>query len=156
MNLQERLERMLEDRRGYVVGHDRAKLTETLHELLPLCAEGALMAENQNERDNWLVRLCGLALYVMHPEDERTGGELVVAGLDHNGEPAGLPSPAPAGQRVRVLDPDRVMVADGKGGWQTISDGTQVPFEDEREVPFTVHRRKGGGLRRKPRPDRKP
>lgn len=88
MNLQERLERILDERRSYVEGHEPGP-DAAMRGLLSTCAEGALHAENPHERDGWLVRLAGLCLYVLHPEDvstsedERHPGFPSQAGIAH-------------------------------------------------------------------------
>lgn len=174
MNLQETMEAMLDERRRLVGKLTPAEQSRLLHEGLGNLLEQSLYAQGMQDEEvraqhKTLRQLAGCVLYLLHPEDERTGAELVVAALDHNGEPAGLPSPAPAGQRVRVLEPPRVMVADGKGGWHDVPDtaaiahaftglneevrGHEVVGGDDLLGPVLV--RKGDGTyKRKPRPDR--
>ena len=170
VNLQERLERILDERRSYVVGHEPGP-DDALAGLLMTCTEGALGAENQHERDGWLVRMCGLALFALHPEDEAsvegtwlTAEELerrvnamvpdgafhVVRGLDHNGQPAGLPRPLPAGAHVHIVDENQIWIADGQGEWDK-----RGPVVIGREPQmFTMVRKGDGTYKRKPRPDR--
>lgn len=79
MNLQERLEALLDERRVHVNvdpenGSDYR--TKLLHEelgdwLIEACGgDGIGTPEAMHDRDNWLVRVAGAALYLMHPEDE--------------------------------------------------------------------------------------
>lgn len=71
MDLQERLERILDERRGYVVsGLTPAAQAFTLVYDLPDLLDGATKADDDIDRDKWLVRLAGACLYLMHPEDE--------------------------------------------------------------------------------------
>lgn len=75
MNLQERLEVMLDERRTYVISE--GPLTEEKAErLLANLADWARCAGDPKEpaRDAWLVRVAGAALYLMHPEDEAKVG----------------------------------------------------------------------------------
>lgn len=74
MNLQERLECILNERRGYVASQLHPdSVSEGLHSGLAEYAENARQADlkgDQHDRDNWLVRLAGLALFLLHQEDE--------------------------------------------------------------------------------------
>lgn len=147
MNLQERLERILDERRGYVVGHEPGP-EAALEGLLMTCTEGALGADNRHDRDGWLVRLAGLALYALHPEDD-----LAHVTVDS------LPLPPSQGMAIAHaftgLNPGMVVGEPGSAG-RPVDDG---PGEDCGHGMFadpdaTVHQRGDGRWRRKPRPDR--
>lgn len=168
MNLQERLERMLEERRGYVEGHEPGPVA-AMEGLLMTCAEGALHAESVNDRDGWLVRLAGLCLYVLHPEDEKLTGSTEVG---DNGVPLRrLGHPALPSQVLREAgiahaftglgmpgvhkNPGMLIGPPDSGRPQgeplpAPRDCDEVHVRDE----DTVYRRGDGRWRRKPRPDR--
>lgn len=101
MNLQERLERILGERRSYVEGHEPGP-DAAMRGLLSTCAEGALHAENPHERDGWLVRLAGLCLYVLHPEDVSTSEDERHPGLPS--QAAVSPPDQQVGVRVSRVD----------------------------------------------------
>lgn len=125
MNLQERLEVILSERRGYVNGREPGPQA-AMEGLLMVCAEGALRANDSHDRDGWLVRLAGLALYVLHPDDEPEV-EGVWLTVDD------LPLP-PRSQALRA--------------------GDVVPVGDGIDYPDHVMVKRGDGtFKRKPRPD---
>lgn len=131
MNLQERLERMLAERRVHVnVDPDRAAdyRSKLLHEelgdwLIEACGDDGLgTPEAMHDRDAWLVRIAGAVLYLLHPEDD-------LAHVDVNA----LPLP------VRS---------------QALRAGDVVPVPDWYDAGVVVHRKGDGTYKRKPRPDR--
>lgn len=147
MNLQERLERMLDERRSYVVGHEPGPQA-AMEGLLMTCAEGALHAENQHERDGWLVRLCGLALYVLHPEDDLAHVTVDALPLPPRQEPF-----AALAKAFGEHKPGGILIGE-PGSARPQGDEPLPEYADEHEVPFTVHKQGDGRWRRKPRPDR--
>lgn len=82
VNLQERLEAMLDERRVHINVDPLRELhgadyrSKLLHEelgdwLIEACGDDGLgTPEALHDRDGWLVRIAGAVLYLLHPEDE--------------------------------------------------------------------------------------
>lgn len=103
MNLQERLEAMLNERRVHVSvdpADGAAYRSKLLHEelgdwLIEACGgDGIGTPEFLRERDVWLVRIAGACLYLMHPEDPAKPALETVFGAPHPGLPSQDAPPA--------------------------------------------------------------
>lgn len=152
VNLQERLEAILDERRVHVnvdplrgADYRSTLLHEELGDwLVEACGDDALgTTEAGYNRDNWLVRIAGAVLYLLHPEDVPTS---------EDERHPGLPSQAGIAHAFTGLNPGMVIgppvgpVDDGPG--RECGHGI---FADP---DATVYRKGDGTYRRKPRPDR--